>query len=53
MDDVTISIDEMIDFIHKKCGCSIPKDTIELILELQEEFLDSNGLIEIEEDEIY
>lgn len=53
MEDITISMEEMIDFIHKKCGCSISKDNIELILELQEEFLDSKGLIEIEEDEIY
>lgn len=53
MEDITISMEEMINFIYKKCGESINKDTIELILDLQEEFLDSKGLIEIEEDEIY
>ena len=49
MNDITISIDEMIDFIHKKLGESISKDTIEVILDLQEEFLDEKGLISIEE----
>lgn len=53
MEDITISLYEMINFIYKKCGESISKDTIELILNLQEEFLESKGLIEIEEDEIY
>lgn len=53
MEDLTISIDEMINYIYNKCGESISKDTIELILNLQEEFLDSKGLIQIEEDELY
>lgn len=53
MEHLTISIYEMIDYIYKKCGESISKDTIELILDLQEEFLDSKGLIQVEEDELY
>lgn len=53
MEDVTISVEEMIEFIYKRLGESISKDTIEIILELEEEFLDSKGLISIEEDEIY
>lgn len=49
-----ISIEEMINYIHKKSnsiGCPISVDTIKLILNLEEEFLDSKGLISIEEDE--
>lgn len=53
MDDITISKDEMIEFIYKGCKESISKYTIEFILELQEEFLASKGLIEFEEDDIY
>ena len=53
MQEVTISVQEMIEFIYKKLGESISKDTIEIILELEEEFLDSKGLIQIEEEEIY
>jgi len=53
MEEVTISIEEMIQFIYKRLGESISKDTIEVILNLEEEFLDSKGLIEIEEEEIY
>ena len=53
MQEVTISVQEMIEFIYKRLGESISKDTIEIILELEEEFLDSKGLIQIEEDEIY
>ncbi len=48
-----ISIEEMIDFIHSRCAGNISKDEIEMILDLQEEFLNSKGLIEIEEDDIY
>ena len=48
-----ISIEEMIDFIHSRCAVNISKDEIEMILDLQEEFLNSKGLIEIEEDDIY
>ena len=53
MDNIEISIDEMIEFIYKRLGESVSKDTIEVILDLQEEFLDSKGLISIEEDEVY
>jgi hypothetical protein len=53
MEEVTISVEEMIEFIYKRLGESISKDTIEIILELEEEFLDSKGLIQIEEEEIY
>ena len=49
MDDITISIDEMIEFIYKRLGESISKDTIITILDIQEEFLDEKGVISIEE----
>ena len=51
MEDVTISVDEMIDFIFKRCGESVNKDTIAMILDIQEEFLASYGLIDLEEDD--
>lgn len=53
MEDTTISVEEMIEFIYSKCAGNISKNEIEMILDLQEEFLDSKGLIEIKEDEIY
>lgn len=53
MEEITISVEEMIEFIYKKLGESVSKDTIEVILELEEEFLDSKGLIQIEEEDIY
>ena len=49
----TISIYEMIEFIYGRCATNISKDEIAMILDLQEEFLASKGLIAIEEDEIY
>ena len=45
MEDITISIDEMIDFIYNRCTGNISKNDIEMILDLQEEFLSSKGLI--------
>lgn len=48
-----ISIEEMIEFIHSRCAGNISKYEIEMILDLQEEFLASKGLIEVEEDELY
>lgn len=53
MKDINISIEEMINFIYDRCAGNISKDEIEIILDLEEEFLNSKGLIEIEEDEIY
>ena len=53
MEDMTISIEEMIEFIYSKCAGNISKDDIEMILDLQEEFLASKGLIEVQEDELY
>lgn len=53
MEEITISVEEMIEFIYKRLGESVSKDTIEVILELEEEFLDSKGLITIEEEDIY
>lgn len=53
MEDITISIEDMINFIYNRCANNISKDDIEMILDLQEEFLASKGLIEIEEDELY
>lgn len=53
MEDITVSIEEMIDFIYNRCAGNISKDDIEMILDLQEDFLASKGLIEVEEDELY
>ncbi|WP_455537963.1 hypothetical protein [Terrisporobacter sp.] len=53
MEDITVSLKEMIDFIYSRCTKNITKDDIEMILDLQEEFLASKGLIEFEDDEIY
>jgi len=52
MEDITISVDEMINFIFKRCGESVDKDTIAMILDIQEEFLASYGLVHVEEDDI-
>ncbi len=48
-----ISMEEMIEFIHDKCADDLTEDQIEMVLELQQEFLDTKDLIEIEEDDIY
>lgn len=53
MEDITISIEEMINFIFKRFGESVDKDTIAMILDIQEEFLASYDLIDIDEDNIY
>lgn len=53
MEDITISIEEMIEFIYNRCAGNISKDDIEMILDLEEEFLSSKGLIEIEEYDLY
>lgn len=57
MNELTISIKEMINFIHCECkknGYSISHETIEVILDYEEKFLYNKGLIEIEdEEEIY
>ena len=53
MEDITISVEEMINFIFKRCDESVDKDTIAMILDIQEEFLDSYGLVGIDEDDIY
>ena len=53
MKDITISTEEMIDFIYNRCSINISKDYIKMILDLQEEFLTSKGLIEVYEDELY
>ena len=53
MNDITISLKEMIEFIHNRCPENISKEDIEIILDLEEEFLTSKGLIEVEEDELY
>ncbi|WP_173399945.1 hypothetical protein [[Clostridium] dakarense] len=53
MEENIISIEEMIDYIYEKSklmSLSISIDKIKTILDLQEEFLDSKGLISIEED---
>lgn len=54
MSEPIISVEEMINYIYEKCkenGYSISHDILEAILDYEEEFLDSKGLIEIEEDE--
>lgn len=53
MEDITVSIEEMIDFIYNRCAGNISKNDIEMILDLQEDFLASKGLIEVEEDKLY
>lgn len=52
MEDITISLEEMIEFIHSRCAGDISKNDIEMILDLQELFLESKGLIKLEEDEL-
>ena len=51
MQDITISVEEMIDFIYNRCAGNISKDDIEMILELEELFLDIKGLISIDDEE--
>ena len=53
MEDITVSIEEMIEFIFNRCAGNISRDDIEMILDLEEEFLSSKGLIEVEKDEVY
>lgn len=53
MEDITVSIEEMIEFIFNRCSGNISRDDIEMILDLEEEFLSSKGLFEVEEDEVY
>lgn len=52
MDEPIVSIEEMIVFIEetsKSIKKSLSRETIELVLELQEEFLSSKGLIGFED----
>ena len=52
MDEPIVSLEEMITFIEetsKSINKPISRESIELVLELQEEFLNSKGLIEFEE----
>ena len=37
MEDMTISLEEMLEFIYNRCAGDITKDEIEMILDLQEE----------------
>ena len=57
MDEPIVSLEEMITFIEetsKSINKPISRESIELVLDLQEEFLNSKGLIEFEElDEDY
>ena len=57
MDEPIVSLEEMITFIKetsKSINKPISRESIELVLDLQEEFLNSKGLIEFEElDEDY
>ena len=52
MDEPIVSLEEMITFIEetsKSINKPISRESIELVLDLQEEFLNSKGLIEFEE----
>jgi hypothetical protein len=52
MDEPIVSLEEMITFIEetsKYINKPISRESIELVLDLQEEFLNSKGLIEFEE----
>ena len=53
MEDMTISLEEMLEFIYNRCTGDITPDGLELILDLKEDLLSSKGLINIEEDDIY
>ena len=56
MEENIISTEEMICFIQdrlKALNISVSKQLIDTILELQEEFLDSKGLISIEYEDEY
>ena len=44
-----VSIEEMVEFIYDRCADDLTEEQIEMVLELQQEFLDSKGLIELEE----
>ena len=48
-----VSIEEMVEFIYDRCADDSTEEQIEMVLELQQEFLDSKGLIELEEDDLY
>ena len=48
-----VSIEEMVEFIYDRCADDLTEAQIEMVLELQQEFLDSKGLIELEEDDLY
>ena len=37
----------------ERCADDLTEEQIEMVLELQQEFLDSKGLIELEEDDLY
>ena len=39
--------------IYDRCADDLTEEQIEMVLELQQEFLDSKGLIELEEDDLY
>lgn len=52
MDEPIVSLEEMITFIEetsKSINKPISRESIELVLDLQEEFLNSKGLIKFEE----
>ncbi len=56
MEEAVISTKEMVNFIQSKLldlNISISNDLIDTILELQEDFLESKGLISIEYDSEY
>ena len=37
-----VSIEEMVEFIYDRCADDLTEEQIEMVLELQQEFLDSN-----------
>ena len=48
-----VSIEEMVEFIYDRCADDLTEEQIEMVLQLQQEFLDSKGLIELEQDDLY
>ena len=48
-----VSLEEMVEFIYDRWADDLTEEQIEMVLELQQEFLDSKGLIELEEYDLY
>ena len=42
-----VSIEEMVEFIYDRCADDLTEEQIEMVLELQQEFLDSKGILNL------